>query len=125
MSKTDVLYNAACPICSREIEHYARVSAQGALPIHYDDLNDNEALQGWGVTADDAARQLHVRKDGHLLTGVPAFVALWESLPRYRWLARLVQLPGVFQTATWIYDRLLAPRLYRQHIRRMSRRNQD
>lgn len=120
MSKTDVLYNAECPVCSREIDHYARLSNADALPLRYDDLNDADVLKTWGVTADDAAKRLHVRKDGQVFVGVPAFIALWQSLPRYRWLARLVSLPGIHMFAHWIYEGVLAPVLYRRHVKRQT-----
>lgn len=120
MAKTDVLYNAECPICSREIDHYARLTHAQALPLRYDDLNDAEVLSTWGVSAEDAARRLHVRKDGQILAGIPAFIVLWESLPRYRWLARLVRLPGVYGLANWTYEWLLAPLLYRRHVKRQG-----
>lgn len=121
MSKTDILYNGACPVCSREINHYARLSRAQALPLRYDDLNDAEVLRNWGVSAEAAARRLHVRKDGEIHVGVPAFIVLWGSLPRYRWLAKLVNLPGVNRVACRIYDSILAPLLYRRHVKRQAR----
>ncbi len=55
--------------------------------------------------------QLHVRKNGQVLSGVPAFIALWHGMPRYSCLARTISLPRIRQVATVIYDRLLAPAL--------------
>ncbi|WP_298837554.1 thiol-disulfide oxidoreductase DCC family protein [uncultured Roseobacter sp.] len=119
---TAVLYNDACPVCRKEIRHYAGISEKAALPIRYDDLNDAGLLTAWGVSADDAARRLHVQKNGELLSGIPAFIALWQDIPRYHWLARLVGLPGVRAAAVLVYDHILAPALYRQHLRRVARR---
>ena len=120
MSKvTSVLYNGDCPVCSSEIRHYERYAARSNLPIRFDDLNDCD-LSRWGVSADAAARRLHVLKDGKVLDGIPAFLALWREMPRYRWLARLVGLPGIRQVAVAIYDHVLAPALYRRHLRRMA-----
>ncbi len=113
-----MLYNASCPVCSYEIDHYAAYARDKALPIAFDDLNDMEKLGAWRVDADTAARRLHVLKDGVLLAGIPAFIALWQEMPRYRWLARLVALPGVYHLACWIYDLILAPLIYRWHLRR-------
>lgn len=117
--ETRVLYNANCPVCNFEIQHYAKYAAAKALPIKFDDLNCGE-LSAWGVTADDAARRLYVLKDGALLSGIPAFLALWDDMPRYRWLARIVRLPGVHWVAVQAYDRIAAPLLYRSHVRRVS-----
>jgi predicted DCC family thiol-disulfide oxidoreductase YuxK len=121
-SETCVLYNADCPVCSTETNHYVAYSAANALPIAFDDLNDAEKLRRWGLDADTAAKRLHVIKDGHLLSGIPAFVALWQEMPRYRWLARLVSLPGLNRLSCWVYDLVLAPLICQMHRRRQARR---
>ncbi len=122
MSKeTEVLYNAACPVCRREIEHYEKITTRDALPIRYDDLGDVETLNRWGIDADAAARRLHVRKEGQTYAGIPAFVVLWQEIPQWRWLARLVALPGIYWVANKIYDHVLAPALYRWHVARQRR----
>ncbi|WP_152465524.1 thiol-disulfide oxidoreductase DCC family protein [Sulfitobacter sp. THAF37] len=118
---TRVLYNASCPVCSREVDHYARLSKQAALPIAYDDLSDTDRLADWGISAEDAAKRLHVRQDGQTYAGLPAFIVLWRDIPQTRWLARLFLLPGVHGAACWLYDRVLAPLLYRMHLRRQAR----
>lgn len=120
-NKTSVLYNAECPVCSYEINHYASYSGKAALPIEFDDLNDTDLLARWGLDTDTAARRLHVLKDGTLLAGIPAFIALWQEMPRYRWLARVVALPGIYRLACWSYDFVLAPAIYHLYLRRLRR----
>ena len=115
-----VLYNGSCPICSKEIEHYQRYSDGEGLPIAYDDLM-TEAREAWTIDQDSAAKALRVRRGDEVLVGVDAFLALWEAMPRYRLLARLVRLPGVFTLARWVYDGVLAPALFRFHQRRERR----
>ena len=53
--------------------------------------------------------------------GVAAFAALWDETPRYRLLARIVRLPGVYQIAAALYE-LLAIVLYAWNMRREKRR---
>ena len=118
---TRVLYNGDCPVCSFEIGHYARYCGDRALPLRFDDLNTAD-LAPWGLDADTAARRLYVMKDGALLSGIPAFLVLWADMPRYRWLARVVGLPGIRQVAEISYDRVLAPLIYRWHLSRIARR---
>ena len=115
-NKTEVLYNSSCPIFRREIEYHAKLSEKSALPISYDDLGDPDKLAAWGITAEDAAKRLHVRKDGQTCGGLPAFIVLWQEIPQTRWLAKLCRLPGVRQLGARIYDCVLAPLLYRWHL---------
>jgi predicted DCC family thiol-disulfide oxidoreductase YuxK len=119
-SKTAVLFNASCPVCSFEIEHYARYCYNTGLSIRFDDLN-SEARSQWGIDPDTAARRLYVLHEGQLTSGIPAFLVLWAQMPRYRWLSRTVGLPGVRQIATAMYDFVLAPAIYRWHLRRLRR----
>jgi len=122
--KTAVLYNAECPVCNFEISHYARYSEGQDLPIRFDDLN-GAALRHWDLTEDQAARRLYVVHEGQLTSGIPAFLVLWAQMPRYRWLAKLVGLPGLKQIASAVYDYALAPAIYRWHLRRKARLTQN
>ena len=117
---TSVFFNATCPICNFEIQHYARYSVANDLPIRFDDLN-SDALAEWGLSPDTAARRLYVLHEGMLSSGIPAFLVLWAQMPRYRWLARFVGLPGIRLAASIAYDFVLAPVIYRWHLRRLRR----
>ena len=120
MKELEVVYNGSCPVCSTEVAVYRRHAEAAALPIAFTDLNDAD-LARIGLDRDRAARRFHVLKDGELLSGVPAFLALWRSIPRYRWLARIVGLPGIRHAAVLAYDRVAAPLLYGMHRRRVAR----
>ncbi|MFP4238219.1 thiol-disulfide oxidoreductase DCC family protein [Rhodosalinus sp.] len=115
-----VLYNGECPICSAEIGHYKGYAERKRLPIRFDDLN-GPARRDWGMTEDRAARRLYVRKDGEVHGGIDGFLLLWRAMPRYRWLARIVGLPGLRPLAALTYDKVLAPLIYRWHLRRKAR----
>jgi predicted DCC family thiol-disulfide oxidoreductase YuxK len=118
--KTAVLYNADCPVCNFEISHYAKYADTKGLPIRFDDLN-TDALAEWGLDSDTAARRLYVTKDGQLYSGIPAFLILWADMPRYTWVARIVGLPGIKQLSGLAYDYVLAPVIYKMHLRRQSK----
>ncbi|MCK0150445.1 DUF393 domain-containing protein [Marivita sp. S6314] len=120
-SQTKVLFNNDCPVCSFEINHYAAYARREGLPIQFDDLNGAERA-AWGIDEDTAARRLYVLQNGELTSGIPAFLVLWLEMPRYRWLGRIVGLPGIKQIASLVYDYALAPLIYRWHLRRKARR---
>ena len=117
--KTHVLYNDDCPICRFEIDSYRRRAVKAGLPLRFDTL---EAAADWGITPDQAARRLHVRQGGEVLSGLPAFRALWAEMPGFRWLAWVTGVWGVRQVAGAVYDHVLAPALYAMHVRRVRRR---
>ena len=123
MTKPTVLYNGSCPVCRKEIEHYRRLdrSADAALAWH-DIAGPGAATAPLGMDAEGMRRRLHVvDADGRLLAGIPAFARVWEHLPRYRWLARLVRLPVVRTLSSRLYEPLAAG-LYAwdRHRRRAS-----
>lgn len=93
-----VLYDGSCPLCRREIAHVRTLSERqqdGALC--FIDIS-RPSVPETGC-ADDRARLLarfHVQHaDGSMLSGAAAFVALWERLPGWRWLARFARGPGM------------------------------
>lgn len=117
---TRVLYNADCPVCNFEISHYAQYSARNDLTIRFEDLNAAE-MADWGLSRDAAARRLYVLKDGQMTSGIPAFIVLWQDMPRYRWLARMVSVPGIHWVSARLYDHVMAPLIYRWHLLRKAR----
>jgi predicted DCC family thiol-disulfide oxidoreductase YuxK len=55
-----------------------------------------------GTTREQLMARFHVRgRDGELLSGAQAFLALWAALPGWRWLALAGRLPG----AAWVMER--------------------
>jgi predicted DCC family thiol-disulfide oxidoreductase YuxK len=121
MEKMSVIYNETCPICSREVGQYARAARDAGAAIEFLGLAEADLCQH-GLDRDSAARAFHVVRDGRLMSGVDAFVALWAELPRWRWLSRIVSLPVIRPVAGVLYDNIAAPALYALHRRREARR---
>ena len=88
-----VMFDGACPLCRREIGLY-----QSLTPLEnvaWLDVSDATANLNPSDQVQYMAR-FHVRqKDGSLLSGAAAFVALWLTMPGWRWLGRFSRLPGV------------------------------
>lgn len=117
-----VCYNGSCPVCRAEIAHY-RAQPDAPDRLAFVDLAaaDAEELPE-GLRGDAGLRRLHaLTPDGRLLAGVDAFLAVWERLGRYRWLARLIRRPWPRHLAGLVYDRLAAPVLFALHRRRQAR----
>ncbi|MFT5868376.1 MAG: putative DCC family thiol-disulfide oxidoreductase YuxK [Paracoccaceae bacterium] len=119
--KINTIYNAECPVCRFEIDHYRAYSTQADLPLTFCDLNTTD-LAAWGLSPDQAARRLHVLKDGQLYAGMPAFFVLWRQMPKYHWLARLIDRAVLRPTAIAAYEWVLAPLIYRWHLRRTTQK---
>ncbi|MEY4696727.1 MAG: hypothetical protein RIT14_1155 [Pseudomonadota bacterium] len=115
---TRVLYNDTCPVCRIEIDAYRRRATAAGAALQFDAL---DRAADWGLTPDQAARQLHVRVDGQVIGGFAAFRAIWARLPRWRWLARVTALPVIAPLLEFAYARIAAPVLYRMHLRRQGR----
>jgi predicted DCC family thiol-disulfide oxidoreductase YuxK len=92
-----VLYDGACPLCRREIGVYRGLQPlQPDAPVCFYDVNDAALPLPPGTTREQLLARFHVRdRDGTLLSGAQAFLALWAALPGWRWLARVGRLPGV------------------------------
>jgi predicted DCC family thiol-disulfide oxidoreductase YuxK len=118
---TRALYNGDCPVCNSEMGVYAAYAERTALPIAFDDLNRCD-LARWGVSEDAAARLLHVLHEGRLYVGFDAFLVLWDQMPRYRWLARIGRVPGLYHLLSWGYAHIVARVIYARHTRRRRAR---
>jgi predicted DCC family thiol-disulfide oxidoreductase YuxK len=83
-------FDGACPVCSREIAMYRR--QRGAKGVCFVDVAQcGNAELGPGLDRSAALERLHWRRaDGQLVSGAAAIVALWQMLPRWAWLGRLL-----------------------------------
>ncbi|HAJ84210.1 MAG: DUF393 domain-containing protein [Planktomarina sp.] len=117
MASLEVLYNAECPICRREIDHYQSLSGDD---VEYIKLTPDIATV-WGLTEDQAAQQLHARRGGNLIVGVDAFVAIWQRLPYFRVLALIVKFKPIKAISSVVYRLILAPLLFAAHKKRRAR----
>jgi predicted DCC family thiol-disulfide oxidoreductase YuxK len=98
-----VLYDGACPLCRREISLYRGLQPLGqAAPLCFADVSDAALPLPPGTTQAQLLARFHVRlRNGELLSGAQAFLALWAALPGWRWLALAGRLPG----AAWLMER--------------------
>ena len=114
-----VMFDGACPLCRREVGVYQAL--EPLEPVAWLDVSDVSQTPA-NISPEDRARYLarfHVRKrDGQLLSGAAAFVALWQTMPGWRWLGRMGTLPGVTPILEVLYNGFLH---VRPNIQRLVR----
>ena len=96
-------YDGGCSLCGREVAHYRRIDKENR--VRWVDINsDLGALRAAGIGYDEAMSRLHVYDDtGRIQTGVEAFAAVWDQLPYYRWLARVIRALRLVPTVERVY----------------------
>ncbi|MBK1726462.1 thiol-disulfide oxidoreductase DCC family protein [Halorhodospira neutriphila] len=110
-----VFYDGNCPICRREIAGYQRLDKAGA--IEWRNLHDPGALDGSGLSWDQAMQRFHCRDEhGVLRGGVDAFTVVWSHLPYWHLLARTVRGLGLVRPLEPLYQ-WYANRRYRRRCR--------
>ena len=100
-----VYYDGKCGLCRREIEYYKRVAPADQF-VWLDIATDPAGLADLGITQSDALRRLHARDaSGTMFVGVAAFIAIWQGLNYWRYLAMIINLPLLQPLAAFAYDR--------------------
>ena len=115
-ARPTVFYDGGCPLCRREIAHYRRIDSTRSLRW-VDAANKPETLAEHGLSLQRAMAELHVLDTaGHWQRGVDAFLVIWQHLPAYRWLAKLVTILGLRRPLGFAYRHFAAWR-YRQRCK--------
>ena len=100
-----VYYDGKCGLCRREIEYYKRVAPADRF-VWLDIATDPAGLADLGITQSDALRRLHARDAaGTVYVGVAAFIAIWQGLNNWKYLALIFKLPLLKTIASVVYDR--------------------
>lgn len=101
-----VFYDGGCPMCSREIGHYQKISAMAPI-LWIDITRQPDQLAAHDLSFEVAMARFHVLDaHGHWHQGISAFMQLWSLLPGYRWLSKVIGwMPGMEALMNWMYDR--------------------
>jgi predicted DCC family thiol-disulfide oxidoreductase YuxK len=110
-------YDGLCPLCSREIDHY-RKRVRGGTVSFVDITDPSFDAAAHGLDTRSIHRTMHARRGSRVYIGLDAFIALWEAVPGYAWLARLARVPALHEMMRVGYGlfalfRPLLPRLRR------------
>ena len=89
-----VYYNESCTICKAEINLYKK---QNIEIIQWVDITNNIAAEKETSKNDkDLLRRLHVIDNGKVFEGAEAFLIVWKTIPKYRFLYNFFKLPIIF-----------------------------
>ena len=85
-----VYYDGACPLCLREIRFYSGLRG-GDRMAWVDVAHAASSALPADLSREQALARFHARRaDGSLVSGAPAFLAVWHHLALFRPLARLL-----------------------------------
>jgi len=102
-----VYYNSACPVCKAGIKDQRRRMEQCRIAnVEWMDVHhDPTVIAETGSTLEQVRERLHVRDaNGRMHIGIDAFIYLWQQTPQQLWLAKLLQLPIIHQSAHIAYN---------------------
>jgi predicted DCC family thiol-disulfide oxidoreductase YuxK len=110
-----VFYDGSCSVCAREMVAYRRKEHGGRL-LFVDIGAPEFDPTPFGITLDAFMYEMHcIDREGGIFRGVEAFRVIWLAFPgsaRYRFLAALINLPGVNRLARFIYRSFARNRRY-------------
>ena len=97
-----VYFNNSCNICRAEINLYKKEKIEG---IDWVDITHNKKAQEETKKEDKSLlRRLHVQKDGKVYEGAEAFLLIWNKIPKYRLLFKVLSLPIIFNIFSIFYE---------------------
>jgi predicted DCC family thiol-disulfide oxidoreductase YuxK len=109
----EVYFNGDCPVCRTEMTHYAKLCANSQRNFRFiDSMQQPNEFVACGLRREHLERRVYLRDaDGRILSGMPALIRLWSTMPEYRRLSRVLALPVLRPVSALVYDHLIAPSL--------------
>ncbi len=98
-----VFYDGKCGICRREIQHYMNIAPEGIF--NWQDITESHhELERAGFTLVEGLKYLHAKDtNDHFHIGIDAFLLIWQQLPRWKHLAKIVKLPLIYHGMVLLY----------------------
>jgi uncharacterized protein (TIGR01777 family) len=111
--QAQVYFNGDCRVCQSAMSRYRLECATARLDLDFvDSLRQSAALQSCGLRTEHLQGRIYLRElDGRIISGFPALLALWTTMPRHRFLARVLSLPVLRPVCVALYDQAIAPGL--------------
>ena len=114
MNKLKVLYDGACIICDREINHYKKKDKDDQLELVDISAADFKAHE-FGLKDQDVNLNMHaIDHHGNVYIGVSTFIEIWKRIPQYKFLIPIFEnklLRPLFNKGYTIFAKHIRPRL--------------
>lgn len=105
MNKPTLFFDGGCPLCQKEIAHYQKLDSDARVEW-IDITQDRDRLASLDLSYQQTMRYIHgVTSEGEIQKGVSAFVMVWNELPYYRWLAKIVTALKLQSALDFLYLR--------------------
>ena len=106
-----VLYDGACPLCSREMALMKRLDRKRRLRFLDFSTSDYDGA-AIGIPVSELSAVIHAQwEDGTVITGVEVFRAIWQAVG-LRLLAQISRLPVLDPLVRTAYDWFAKNRLW-------------
>ena len=97
-----VFFNNSCKICKAEIDLYKKEKIK---EIDWIDITNNDlAEKETSKNSKELLRRLHVKEGERILQGAEAFLFLWKTIPKYKFLYNFFKLPIIFNLFSVAYE---------------------
>ena len=97
-----VYFNNSCKICKAEIDLYKKEKIK---EIDWIDITNNDiAEKETSKNSKELLRRLHVKEGEKVSQGAEAFLILWESIPKYKFLYKFLKTPIIFNLFSFGYE---------------------
>ena len=113
-----VYYNRSCSICRAEINLYKK---QNIKDIEWVDITNNKiAEKETSRNNKTLLRRLHVKDGGKIVSGAKAFLLVWKTMPKYKFLYIFFKIPIIFNLFSLFYE-IVAYFLYLKNKGQLSK----
>lgn len=102
-----VLYDGECPLCRIEIDHVKSLANKNPKSsLCFIDISKvGPETDVYDTDRSNLLARFHIEHmDGSRLNGAKAFVAMWDRLPGWRWLAQFSRIPGMLCLMEFSYN---------------------
>ena len=97
-----IFFNDSCSICRSEINIYKK---QGIKQLEWVDITNNKnAEKDTQKTSKDLLRRLHVKSDDKIYSGAEAFIILWNKMPKFKLLGKILSMQLIFHIFSLTYE---------------------